>query len=365
MKNKPVQNNKSRLLYLDILRIISCLFVIGVHVSSVWIGEYSAGSFGFAASMFWNALSSAGPMIFFMLSGIVFLDDSKADIPIPKLWYKYILRLVCAYVFWSCVYTIRAWWGYYSFNAETVRLFINELILGRPMYHLWFIPALITIYIILPFLKPVFSKTKNCRYFIIYYVIICYLLPILFNADPTDSKLIGAAFSRFSFITISFYVFMFVLGRYLYSEKIILPVRIIWYAAGLILFIGTVHKGISDSVLSGTAVTTLWGDVNLASVIYLAAFVLLFVSLQKKDGSGKVFKGKASKLNGAIPALSKLTFGIYLIHPMFLDLFNDLFGRFYLPGVIRTPVEVLVVFAVCAAVIWVISKIPVLNRYII
>ena len=56
---------------------------------------------------------------------------------------------------------------------------------------------------------------------------------------------------------------------------------------------------------------------------------------------------------------------IYLIHPMFLGVFNDLFGRFYLPGIIRTPAEVLVIFAVCAAVIWVISKIPVLNKYII
>ena len=327
MKNKPERNTKSRLLYLDILRIVACLLVIGVHVSSVWIYAYSAGSFGFACSMFWNALSSIGPMVFFMLSGIVFLEDTAPDIPISRLWYKNILRLLCAYLFWSCAYTVRAWWGYYPLNAETLRLFINEIFLGSPMYHLWFIPALISIYVILPVLRPAFSKLKNCRYFVIYYLVLSYLIPLIIDMDPTKEKLAGAAFSRFSFISLGLYVFMFVLGKYLYSEKIILPVRLALYAAGLILFAGTVHKGISASASEQGVTLSCWADVNFPIMVFIAAFVLFFVSMQKRVGRGPVFRGKADKLNGVIPALSKLTFGIYLIHPMFLGVFNDLFRK--------------------------------------
>ena len=365
MKNKPEKVDQNRLLILDLFRIVACLLVTGVHVSSTWIYDYSVGSFGFKCAMFWNAVSSAGPMLFFMLSGMVMLDNTRPDIPISRLWYRNILRLILAYTIWSCIYTGHAWWGHYPFNSETIRLFIDEFFVGGTMYHMWFIPALVPIYVVLPIIRPALKDVKNCRYFIICYVLISYLVPGVLNLNLAKGYMLEAALAKFSFISFGLYAFMFVLGWYLRAEKIVLPVRTAVYTAGVIMFVNAFRGGINRSVEESAVYLGNWSATGFSNVVYLAAFALVFVSLQKRFGPGAVFKGKLEFLNRLIPELSKLTFGIYLIHPMFLGATTRLLERIYLPGLVRIPLQSLILFAISAPFIWVLSKIPVLKRYMV
>lgn len=67
-----------------------------------------------------------------------------------------------------------------------------------------------------------------------------------------------------------------------------------------------------------------------------------------------------------ISKLSKLTFEIYLVHPFFLNLINEHCPfLFQLPAFVWIPTIGMVIFFCGTVVSWIISKIPVANKYFI
>ena len=92
--------------------------------------------------------------------------------------------------------------------------------------------------------------------------------------------------------------------------------------------------------------------------LFEAAAVFLFFSER--------FKNRDVKRVEWVVNLSKLTFGIYLVHPIFIKLPDVLWGINLSVGAPWfIPVFSCGVFVVSLCVTWVISKIPVANKYVI
>ena len=175
-----IQNKTNRLIHFDLMRIIACFFVILIHVGIFdQLKDVPNQSIDTVFGNLYGIISRWAVPCFFMLSGLMFLDKNK-EIPLKKLYGKYILRLAVAYVVWSCIYAI-----YNSFYDagptlyEKFKYFLNYCISGE--IHTWYVLVTIGLYIALPIIKLIIHKAnqKAINYWIIAMFIFASVIPFI------------------------------------------------------------------------------------------------------------------------------------------------------------------------------------------
>ena len=68
---------KSRVYYLDVLRVIACMAVVMIHASAPYLGK-DIGSFNFWVGNVLDSLSRIAVPLFVMISGALMLDERCA-----------------------------------------------------------------------------------------------------------------------------------------------------------------------------------------------------------------------------------------------------------------------------------------------
>lgn len=265
--------------------------------------------------------------------------------------------MVVSYIFWSYLYTFVAWFPYYTFSFETLKAYILEFFLGVPMYHMWFIPAIISIYMVLPLLKPAFADKQRCIYYLCLFLVIQILIPTIFKFDLPHENLIQVIYSKIPYLLCTGYVGYFALGYYVSIEEFTRKMRMVIYTLGILGLVAAVGMDGYFSAHQNTAVL-LFNDIfSLNSFFFATALFVAFRYIPWKAGS---------TFTKAVAKLSRLTFGIYLIHPLFMNLlFKHSPFLLNLPAIAWIPIITVATFICSSIAVWVISKIPVANKYLI
>ncbi len=103
--SEQIQNldvkKEERVQYLDYLRVISAFAVIVIHDVSIELAEINVFSIDWALLNIFSGIARWAVPVFVMISGTLFLGR---EIPISKIYSKYVLRLVTAFVFWGVIY---------------------------------------------------------------------------------------------------------------------------------------------------------------------------------------------------------------------------------------------------------------------
>lgn len=353
MKNSTIQN---RSIYHDLLRIFASFAVICIHVcanSATWEQHLFSSSDWAVANVF-NSLSRFAVPIFVMLSGS-FMIERYTEGSLKKLYSKNILRLVTAFVFWSGIYVAYNIIGKLFFDQPlNIKALLYLFIQGK--FHLWFIPMLIVLYAITPLVKQLCANESCARYFVI---IAC--IPIVFNfinfcitIEPIDYLFKNAGFQF-----VSGYTVYYILGHYLTKYDICKKYRISIYIAAVTSLIITVLVS-HHHYNSGHTEQHYVFEYLSPPVLLISIAVFLFF----KYAVSKIrFREQTQKF---IVKLSSLTFGIYLSHIVFTEIlkYTPLTVESFSP-IVSVPLIVLVVFIASAFTTMIISKIPVLKKYII
>ncbi|MBE6794213.1 MAG: hypothetical protein E7532_04620 [Ruminococcaceae bacterium] len=349
---------KNRLYYLDVLRIISSIFVIVIHICILNWGILSPNSLSWQALNIFDALSQIAVPIFFMISGALFLDDKK-EISIKNIFFKRIFKLLVAYLVWSVVFVLINPASSWS-NA------IYRVIQGH--YHMWFIPALAGVYIIIPFLKAITKSEKLTKYFLILSVLFTFTLsfisPILKESSVGVFALIGNLLNilrtklifRFTLGYSGYFVFGYFLNKTEFSKSM----RRIIYIMGIAAALATICFSYLISKSKGTPTDTFYSNTSLNILISSVAF---FVFAKYNLNCNNIKEKSHSKL----VFLSKCTFGVYLIHPIFIELINK---HLHINAVTVNPLLAVPLFTLTVAVLSYISsiilnKIPLIRKYIV
>jgi len=286
-----------------------------------------------------------------MISGSLFLSR---DIPIKVIYKKYVLRLVIAYFVWSFIYT-------FLYNYS----FLNRmLVLIKGQYHLWFIPMIIGLYIIIPLIKPISDDNKKTRYFFILALIFTFFLPFISNitndflgAIPNSfDEVINKVIGNFNMRLVAGYSSYFILGHYLNKTNISKKTRIILYILGIIGFILTIVLNLFVSYKTTQTCTTYSAAF---SINVLLSSIGIFTWFKYRKYDKKV-------LNKIILKLSKYSFGAYLAHIFIIKEMNKIIGL----TVITNPfLYYFCLFSITAVSSFAISAflnhIPVLKKYIV
>ncbi len=356
---------EDRKLHIDLLRIVACISVIMLHSASQYWYAFPVTDSRWMVYNIWDAVSRFGVPVFVMISGMLFLSR-EGEVNLRKLYCNNILRLAVAYAVWSITYGLwdsREWtWG----AGVTVRDYVAECVLGR--YHLWFIPMLIGIYMLLPVIKTFTDhcSKKNLEYFLLLFVILqigrstlaIIQIPTLANVlvQLLDVEMVCS------------YVGYFVLGYYLYRYRLshVWQVRAYFLAAVSLVLAAVISIRASRyyQVPKSEAFDSY-------SVFTFVVTVAVFVFFQEKI-SKISWKGFAKKL---LAELSANTFGVYLLHLLVIEwlqtkgfdsltILDAILGETAASCLLGIPLLTIISFLICNVMISILRRIPFLGKYI-
>jgi len=351
-------SEKNRLYYMDILRIIATVFVIVIHICVINWYHIPTDSFDWKVLNICESVSQVAVPIFFMISGALFLDESKS-ISIKDLYKKNILRLFIAFVFWSILYALIS-------KPVSLSGFILNVVKGH--FHLWFIPAIIGCYMIVPFLREIVKSKKLLKYYLILAIIFTftlnYIIPILINSDINYiayfGNLLKTAVSNLVFRFTLGYSAYFALGYFLCNAEFSKTLRRVIYLMGISALMATVCFSYVASVNNQKPVDTYYSKTSLNIMIEACA---LFV-FAKYNLSPKSLKEKTVK---RLLFASKCTFGIYLIHPIFIKIIEKYLhiSAVTFNPLLAVPAFTITVFVLSFAASALLNKIPFVKKYIV
>lgn len=333
----------NRIFYLDILKLVAALAVIMLHVSCYycfipnWSGDWLIGC------ILDSACRWCVP-IFFMASGVVFIQ--KEEMPTNRIWIKYIPHLLIVFIIWNIFYTAGLDPLISMLKGDVIDWHFEPVELLHPYTHLWFLPVLIVMYIMVPLFKAIRDNLRLIRYMLlVWFICIC------ISCFAPD--ILGVARAGW----LVNYSGLFLLGYYLHRVDFTKKKRTI------ICIIGAI------SLLFTIAVTTYskysCGIFNQKYFEYLAPNVVvmaasIFVGF-------KYLPSMNPRFQKIIQALSPLQLGIYVIHFACIVLLQRPHFFQLLPNI--AILQIVVVFivttlvSICGA--WVLNKIPFVRKIIV
>lgn len=337
----------------DALRFAAISAVIMIHVSSRLFPNFDSTTF--ISGNIFNAASRFAVPVFAMTTGALLLREEK-EISVKKIFSKYILKTVLLFVFWSGIYDVifRVLVPIKDGAQPDMGEILKSFVTGH--YHMWYLYMLLAFYLVLPLMKKLVRKDNMKAVGCVTAVMIAVqsLLPVadIFIVKHTDFSLVRFYENSGLRTLLGFHMY-FLLGWILSSIEFKKIYRHLIYASGGIsLALTTVFTQII-SEKNGKAFTRLYDNLYLNTVITSVAVFLLIFSL---------FKNK-NDINPLIKSVSKLSFGIYIVHPIVIEFFC---ARFFMP---QSPalyiitlwlITAVVSFLICLAL----SKIPFVKKII-
>lgn len=346
---------QKRTAYLDFLRIVACIMVVGVHVSALCLEELDVTSVNFKVMNGFDCFSILGVPLFVMISGSLLLSEKHTD-SMKDLYLKKVFRLLLLYFFYFLFYnTVSFIKSGTAWTFENVKQdIVLDSLLGKGIYHLWFLPMMISLYLITPFIKPFMADKVKCAVFLALYFIIAILLPTALKFEFPYKTIVGSVYEQFPNVMFIGYIGYYILGHVLHEFLPKLKAGVL----AAITVCGVIFFGIEVYACNFYSEKTGELSIILNDTMAINAFVAsscIFVLC-------KYIKIKETKV---LTECAKLTFGIYLLHPFVLNMFNMAgMDTLFAPAFVSVPVVVVLVAAVTAIFVFAISKVPGLRKLI-
>ena len=148
-------NTQKRIVYLDRLRIISCILVLLVHVSAQWTGTGTAGKPGFCFALSCNITAFIGVALFVMISGALALAPDK-EMSVKDILFRRTFKFFFMYFLWKFIYFVLEL--YSSGKISDISAWKNDVILElfkkHGMYNLSILTMIEKLFVLDPLIKP-------------------------------------------------------------------------------------------------------------------------------------------------------------------------------------------------------------------
>lgn len=149
-------DSKSRLVNYDVLRSLSCISIIMLHISSVYYGDTSSipnvSTYSYYLSYFLNGIVRFAVPVFVMLSGAFNLSNLQNK-NIRYFYKKIIIKIIVPTVAFGLLYSA------FSFlMGRSIITVLCNFLKGNPYYHMWYMFMIIGLFLITPFLIVLLEK---------------------------------------------------------------------------------------------------------------------------------------------------------------------------------------------------------------
>jgi len=356
---KNVSGKRPNFFWVDYIRAVTIFGVVLIHVAADVITEWGVIPAGrwWSANLYDSLVRGCVP-VFIMLSGALLLPVQES---LGDFFRKRFNRVFIPFVTWTVLYLI---WKkvFYQHDLGFTRS-LHLALGGGVWFHLWFIYLLVGLYLAAPVFRVfmLHATRLQAAYLLGIWFVISSALPFL---DKLSRILGWPGISMDLPVPIAQgFIGYFILGAFLmkYAHKEwVRWAGVVWMACLSISFFGTGWL----AMRSGEFQTVFYDNLAPNIVFYCASFFILakFLVTSKEDRIPQPVKD-------LIIYLSKASLGIYLIHPMVIDVLDK--GRL---GVVLKPSAghptliipaiTLLVYFVSFVIVRIIQRIPYLKRVV-
>ncbi len=341
--NSVMKNNNS----IDLMRLFAAFAVVVIHVTSYYLKtdiQISKSSWMFANLL--NAFSRWSVPIFIMISGTLLINE-KSFLDANLFFKKRMRRILIPLVFWSIFFIM---FNVYIYNFFSIKDLIGRLYIGEPYYHLWYLYLILGIYFVTPIVSLIHENFDfKYRLKIIVTIFIAGSINNIWLRHFGQNNL----FFAFKFIS---YLGYFMIGKELsklnfkFNKYFYLA---IWFFISVTIALFTLFFRNQNL----TVITYFYDYLNPLVIIQSISIFIFMIKFKLNTNFSTKFKVIITKLSG-------LTFGIYIIHPIFVDLlFKNQENLLLKNNIIFTiPFFTLLIFILSGIVVLIFSKTPLLRR---
>lgn len=329
------------------LKVFSAFAVVILHVSGGFVGNISIsdpiyGNYEWWAGNIYDSLTRWCVPLFIMVSGYYLLNKEE---PAKVFFQKRLNKVLTPIIFWSLFFSF---WTVLKLAVEgklsnAPITLLNSWASGKPYFHLWYLFMIPFLYTITPVLRLAITHLPRKQTFI--FIFFCLILATLntlvekvfYNLDASES---------YSLFTNDFlyYIGYFCLGGYFAK-----------------------YEPRKKNAFAFTALLLAWITTIIGSYLYTYKYFYSYLSVNTVVASVALFLlikwnlNKKTSLNN----ISKFTLGIYLVHPVFLDILNFIAKEWLLSRLdvyVYIPLASVVIFCLSCGLTYVLSKVKLLNK---
>ena len=338
----------SRFYYFDFLRVAATFAVMVLHVAGWKWFTTDVHSFEWQVLNFWHGVMPCYAVpVFVMMSGALFLSR---DIPLQKIYGKYIFRIFTAFLFWSFVYACE----YYIEEGDA---FLALVCFIKGHYHMWFLLMISGLYAIVPFVKRIAKSELLTKYFLVLAFLFAFLFPetadLISIFSEKYGRFVSSLVSQFYFQFVGGFTGYFLLGYFLNNARISARAERLIYAMGIAGITIGMLLSITTTMITSEPQKAFYTNFTVNTMCYAVA-VFVF------------FKSKFNYPSRIIRILSQYSFGAYLVHPTMITLVGKLgLNPLTFNPLLSIPVISVILFVTSFAISAVLNHIPVLKKYIV
>jgi surface polysaccharide O-acyltransferase-like enzyme len=337
--------------WINNLRLVALYAVIVLHCTSLLLMQYGKVSMNdWLVADFLNATVRFAVPVFVMITGALLLHR---EYEIGSFLKKRLVRVAVPFLFWSLVYI-----GYSLYNEEiaftgdvwaNVKIVLHLLKTGSS-YHLWYVYMLIGLYFFIPVIGKFVrhASEKEILYFlVVWFAVMLITQPYLVRFNPSVDMHYFAGFVGY-----------LVLGHYLAFKDFNIKRLRLWMILLFLFSVALITIGSRWVMADHRWPSTMFFEPVSPPVVILAASVFL------------IFKLSVPKLSPVIIRIRDFAggfnYGIYLAHALVLYFLEDPFGISYklCTPIIAIPLTALICFIVTLPLVWLVSKVPFVGKWI-
>jgi surface polysaccharide O-acyltransferase-like enzyme len=354
-----MQKESKNLFWVDWVRTLTMFGVIVIHVSSDVITEWGNIPTGWwwTANLYDSLVRGCVP-VFIMLSGALLLPVEEGY---RDFFRKRFSRIAIPFAAWTLLYLL--WKKFFYLPDLGFFEALQRVAGGNVCYHLWFLYVLGGVYLITPLLRILVAHAsgRDIFYFLMIWFMITSGLPFaersieLFTPYHFHVNIPIEPAQGFA----GYFILGYFVRRYV-TEK---QVPLAWVGWILSLLVTVAGTGWLSSHFHAFQ-NPLYDNMAPNVVFYTASFFILM-----KFMGPVIEKPMRPLVRNLVLDLSKASFGIYLIHPIFLDVLEK--GRlgFRLDATVGNPLWMIPLISIGVYLLsfllirW-IQRIPYLKRIV-
>lgn len=189
---------------IDVARIGACFMVVMLHVAAVEFHDFDERWW---ASNFYDSFSRASVPVFLMITGVLLLNRQEK---LSVFFRKRFARIIPPLVFWSLFYL-----GWYTLQGQDfggLWASVRTMIDGPVAFHLWYLYALVGIYLFVPFMRHIWqasSRPEQRLYLALWMLVSAWpLLKTMWGSeqDPLNTYELGTFFGLMGYLFLGAYV---------------------------------------------------------------------------------------------------------------------------------------------------------------
>ena len=256
------------------------------HADVISAGQTTA-AYAACSALMWAVAS------FLMVTGALLLDRDRV-IPLSKLFGKYFMRMLTALVVFTAIFTLIK----HDSGSETGigQEFIEGLFHNHCMAYLWYLYLMLALYLLMPVFKMMVNRLTDRQLWIAagLVLVICSVLPL--------AGYFGIDAAQYIPTWIVYGVYLF-LGFLLYRQ------RMDWHISAILFVLCTAALPFITVMLAPTDIDPLGLTAYNSPLVVLqsACFFSFMLAIKREAGA-------------IISSIDRCTFGIYLIHMIFVRL---------------------------------------------